>query len=260
MADEKKKKPIYKRWWFWVIIVILAIAIFGGGDDEGEELDNQATDEQEETNEPEEELDEEPDTGETEEDNQEDERAEEAEEEPEEVDEPKTRDNASATETTLNTGTFVVGSDIPAGRYVITGEGSGNLFIYDEGGSAVVNEILDSSGDFGVPSVTTDIEDGQEIEISGLNSVTFTPADTTLSESLSTGTWEVGLDIEPGRYDVTAPNGSGNFFVYNARGLAEVNEILDASGEFGVERITVNLENGQIIEISGLPQVDFEAR
>lgn len=243
------KKPIFKRWWFWLIVIILIIAFVNGGEEGGDSTKQESVEEAEVT----------------EEENVEEDTAEQAEEDADEEEEAAadneedsqklTRDNSSAEETTLNTGTFTVGEDISEGRYVITGDGSGNLFVYD-GDFPVVNEILDPTGEFGVKSVTTDIKDGQQIEISGISNVTFTPAETSISNILTTGTWIVGLDIAPGRYDAAAPSGSGNFFVYDGS-WPKVNEILDASGEFGVEKVTVDLEEGQIIEISGLNEVEF---
>ena len=246
---ENDKKPFYKKWWFWlIVIIILLFAIFGGGDEE-EPQDNDTGTEDTQNKE-----------GETTKDDADNDVAEEESAEKEPAEEPNTRDNSSAKETTLNAGTFTVGTDIPSGRYVITGDGMGNLFVYDEAGLPVVNEILDTSTDMGVSSVTTDLEDGQEIEISGMDAVTFKPAETKMSNKLSAGTWEVGLDIEPGRYDATTANGMGNFVIYNDMGLPSTNEILDASGDMGVKTITVTLKEGQRISISGLNEVNFEAK
>jgi hypothetical protein len=257
LANDNNKKPFYKKWWFWLIIaIILMFALFGGGDEEDHVEEDTATEETQDegTDTTDDATDEEQGTDEDATD------GEQAEEEEEPADEPATRDNSSAQETTLNAGNFIVGEDIPAGRYVITGDGMGNLFVYDENGLPEVNEILDNSAEMGVTSVTTNLEDGQEIEISGLNAVKFTPAETKQSNTLSAGSWEVGLDIEAGRYDVTTPSGMGNFFIYNDMGLPSTNEILDASGELGVKQITVTLEEGQEIKISGLNEVNFEPK
>ncbi|GIO27000.1 hypothetical protein [Ornithinibacillus bavariensis] len=245
MANDENKAPFYKRWWFWLIVVIvLLIIIFSAGRNDEDNKDTTNTGTEETTN----------DTNNKTKDNN---RTNEDNDTTKEESAAAKRDNSSAKETTLNAGKFTVGTDIPAGRYVITGEGTGNLFVYDEDGLPVVNEILDKSADMGVPNVTTDIKDGQEIEISGLNAVTFTPAKTKLSNKLTTGTWIVGLDIKAGRYNVTTPSGSGNFFIYNNLGVPTTNEILDATGEMGVKQITVTLEDGQQIGISGLNEVDF---
>jgi hypothetical protein len=73
---------------------------------------------------------------------------------------------------TLYAGTWTVGQDIGPGRYVATpGAGqSGNFMVDAEG----VNEILGGSN--GVPNVTTNLQTGDVITISGLSQVTLTPA------------------------------------------------------------------------------------
>jgi hypothetical protein len=80
------------------------------------------------------------------------------------------------TTTTLYAGTFTVGQDIGAGRYVATpGAGESGNFIVT--GSDSVDEILGgSSADGGVPSVTTNLTKGDAIQISGLSQVTLTPS------------------------------------------------------------------------------------
>ncbi len=75
---------------------------------------------------------------------------------------------------TLYAGTFTVGQDIGAGSYVATTtSGSSGNFIVS--GSNSVDEILGQNSAGGVPSVTTDLSDGDVITISGLESVTMTP-------------------------------------------------------------------------------------
>jgi hypothetical protein len=74
---------------------------------------------------------------------------------------------------TLYAGTWTVGQDIGAGRYVATpGAGqSGNFIVEAEG----VDEVLGGSNGLGVPSVTVDLHKGDVITISGLSTVTMTP-------------------------------------------------------------------------------------
>ncbi len=74
----------------------------------------------------------------------------------------------------LYAGTWTVGQDIGAGRYVATpGSGqSGNFMVESEG----VNEVLGPGPDnLGVPNVTTTLKKGDVITISGLSQVTMTP-------------------------------------------------------------------------------------
>jgi len=173
--------------------------------------------------------------------------------EPEEIN-PFERDNSSAELTSLPSGTFIVGEDIPPGRYIISADGSGNLFLRRNGRS-FVNEIL-GDGEWGVSTVTTYLENGDEIEIGGINLVTFEPTETILLTTLTTGDWIVGIDILAGSYQVLAINDedSGNFFVRrNGRSIA--NEIL--GGNFGEAYISVTLEDGDVVTISRLNAVIF---
>lgn len=162
--------------------------------------------------------------------------------------------------TTLSTGTFIVGEDIAAGRYNISTDSGaqGNLFVRDEAGMSFINEIL-GSPEFGVTNVTTVMEEGDEIEISGMNQVYFEPYESEERTEIGTGQWLVGDDVAPGRYEATISSGSsGNFFVYSgSMGLAEVNEILDVNEDLGVSSVTFTVEAGDVIEISGIEAVQL---
>ena len=160
------------------------------------------------------------------------------------------------------TGEFIVGTDVKAGRYDITcTSGSGNFFVYD-GGMPIVNEILASSSDeamgLGVTKIQYDLEDGQKIVISGINNVVFTPSTISLNTKLSTGMHKVGRDVPEGSYVATAPEGSGNFFVYSKSGMPKVNEIL-GKDDFGlaVEKVKFTVKEGEIIVISGIELVEL---
>ena len=155
----------------------------------------------------------------------------------------------------LFSGTFTVGQDILPGRYVITADSSGNFVIRTADGRLWVNEILnDGTGALGVPSVTVDIGLDYEIEIRGINNVTFAPAINELSTLLTTGRWVVGVHIPAGTFDArpTIDGDSGNFVIHNADGRLAVNEILR-------DRVRVNLHNGQTINIAGLTSVTFDS-
>lgn len=244
MATERNqgnKNPIYKKWWFWGILVLLAVVLANNGSmnkDQSNTGNNAA--------------------------NNTTPGAEDAKNQVSPTvtvqisptqSAALTRDNSSAILTTLNTGTFIVSTDIPAGRYTITGDGNGNFFVYNASAEAYINEIL-GGGDIGVDSVTTDIKDGDSIEISGINNVIFTPAQTILyTDTLTTGNWYVGLDIAPARYDISS-NGNGNLFVYDTSGQSVVNEIL-GGGDIGVDKVTATLKTGYMITISGMKQINL---
>jgi ATP-dependent 26S proteasome regulatory subunit len=77
---------------------------------------------------------------------------------------------------------------------------------------------------------------------------------------LGPGKHTVGEDIKPGKYIVSTQEPAGNFFVYGDFGFAEVNEILGTDKSFAVNDVSVELEEGQTIEISGLNKVTFKAK
>jgi hypothetical protein len=146
------------------------------------------------------------------------------------------------------------------GRYAITpGQGqSGNFVVNSADGDLNINEI--PGVDYGVPSVTTTLADGDSIQIMNMSGVTFTPAETELSTTLSAGDWVVGLDIPAGRYSAAPDKAgeSGNFVIFGGLfGLPTTNEIL--GGDYGVPSATVNLSDGQVIFIGGLSSVTFTA-
>jgi hypothetical protein len=254
-----RREPLYKKWWFWSIVVFLVIILYGAlsGDNKDGKQNATGQDKRSPTlgaEEPKETDDSGnvKDTGST---NQTEGQRTEKSGKDNIAEEKSFREHSAAVLTTLNTGKFKVGTDIPEGRYRITGDGNGNLFIYDTNDVPYVNEIL-GGGDFGVESVTTDLRTGETIEISGMKKATFTPAETTLyKDALTTGNWIVGLDVPEGRYDIkSVGGGSGNLFIHNVTGWIEVNEIL-GGGEFGVDTVTVELKEGYSITIGGMNQV-----
>ena len=112
--------------------------------------------------------------------------------------------------------------------------------------------------------VRVTISTGDQVQISSLSAVTFTPVSTPFSSAHTTtnlyaGTWTVGKDIGAGRYVATPGAGqSGNFMV---SGNNSYNEILGGGSSVGgVPSLTVNLSNGDVINISGLSQVTMTAQ
>ncbi|WP_315117440.1 hypothetical protein [uncultured Clostridium sp.] len=159
---------------------------------------------------------------------------------------------------TLNAGEFVVGQHLDPFVYDLTFNGSGNLNIYDNEGRLVTNEIGGTSNDFGITRYRVPLGDGFTIKIKGM-AVNPKPVKNVLrpyaATTLCSGYWFVGTTVSEGRYNVTVSKGSGNFIVYDKDGKVKVNEIL--GGSLGVEKVTVNLKNGDIINISGLNNIKF---
>ena len=166
--------------------------------------------------------------------------------------------------TELFSGTWKVGEDIEVGRYEITTtEGqSGNLFIRKESDSGFVNDILGKNEFGGVEKVTVYLEGGEEIEISGLDSVLFTPiTKVEKTDEIHSGNWIVGIDIEPGTYIATTLEGqSGNLFVDDKDGSTITNEILGKNEFGGVDKAQLKLKEGYQIRISGINNVMLEKK
>lgn len=159
----------------------------------------------------------------------------------------------------LSAGTWKAGKDLKAGRYkVTTKSGTGNLFIALNSNDRYINEILSSKDDgFGVTVVTTDIKSGDSIKIMGLNSVQFTKVSNVKSNTLHSGYWTVGKDINAGKYKMTTSSDSGNLIIHRGNRLL-VNEILSRkSSSYTVTSVTTTLKTGDRIYISSLNKVSF---
>jgi hypothetical protein len=158
---------------------------------------------------------------------------------------------------TLGSGTFWGGSDVAPGLYdVTTGPDQSGTFVVS--GTDSYSETLDSSGTQGVPEVRVQISNGDEIQISGLSQVIFTPVSTPFVTSHSAvtlwaGTWTVGQDLGPGKYVATPGAGQSGNFIITSEGIDEV--LGGGPSVGGVPSITFRVQSGDVIEIIGLGQV-----
>ncbi|SMC20876.1 hypothetical protein SAMN02745134_01128 [Clostridium acidisoli DSM 12555] len=160
--------------------------------------------------------------------------------------------------TDLGAGTFTGGKDIPVGLYDATSlDGSGNFTVNASSVDLKVNEILGVQDGQGVAKVRVKIENGDQIQLQGINKTHFEPVTAPFATSSQTvniysGSWTVGEDIVKGRYNASTANGGGNFVVYDSNGLPKTNEIL---GDGGVKQVTVDLNDGDIVTVASLNQV-----
>src|SRR2546421_413252 len=83
------------------------------------------------------------------------------------------------------------GKDVEAGLYDVTTTSgqSGNFYV---NGSDSYNEILGVSDGQGVPKIRVQISDGDEIQVSSLSKVIFTPVSTPYSTAYATTTLYAG--------------------------------------------------------------------
>lgn len=163
--------------------------------------------------------------------------------------------------TDLGAGTFTVGKDIPEGVYDATpADGQGNFTITNAASMDLdVNEILGTSDGMGVSKVRVKLVKDEQIKLESINKTHFEPVTAQFvtyhkALSLYSGRFVVGEDIGKGRYTATPASGGGNFIVTSKDGDNKSNEVL---GEDGVKQVTVDLDDGDIINISSLNQVNF---
>ncbi len=167
----------------------------------------------------------------------------------------------TGTATTLGAGTFTGGKDVPNGLYDVTA-GAGQSGNFSVTGTDSYNEILGTDTSLSeVPKIRVQVSTGDQISISGLSSVTFTPVTTPFVTSQATtnlyaGTFTVGQDVAAGRYVVTPGSGqSGNF---STSGGSSYNEILGSDSSLDeVPSLSVTLNKGDVIAISSMSQVIF---
>ncbi|QNQ83739.1 hypothetical protein FP435_04420 [Lactobacillus sp. PV037] len=214
----KQKKPWYKRWWAWVLIALAVIIVFaiiaGSGEDDSGSSSNSSS--QNQTS----------------------------------VSTSKKTYKNTAKAVTLGAGSFEVGAgkDIEPGRYVIKAEsGDGN---FQSDGGEDINIILGTTPDEDggqVDSYTTTLVKGEKIKISGIEKTSFEPAPKPkFQTSFGPGTWIVGQDIKPGRYEIKAVRGSGNITSNNS----DINEILGTTAdndEGQITHFTADLTDGEAI-------------
>ena len=171
---------------------------------------------------------------------------------------PVLQRNIVGIETDLGVGTFQGGKDIQIGLYDITSINGNGIFTVIAGGGALrSNEVLGNAQNLGISKVRVNIQNGDEITLAGIDKVHFQPVTTPIITTVHTvnmysGSWVVGEDIAAGRYMATT-SGSGNFVLNTIEGIPDINEIL--GGNSGVRNITVDLTDGEIIDISGIRQV-----
>ncbi len=145
--------------------------------------------------------------------------------------------------------------NVAAGRYVLTGYPTGNMFIYDKNHNLLVREIVGSKA--GVPSLTADIDSTFSIVFDGgYNTITIEPVETELSTELTAGIWDVGLDIEPGNYTISIPYGYGFVQIFEQGKDPLLYEL--TGGELTGSKSRVHLKEGQKVRVTKISTVNFE--
>ncbi len=168
----------------------------------------------------------------------------------------------TAAEATLTSGSFIVGKDIIPGRYIITtNKGMGNLFIYKEN-IPYINEVLtyphNSDSTVGVTKIETNLDLGDHIQISGLDSVVFSPVAIFQKTTLVSGYHLVGRDVPEGNYTIMVPEGSGNFIIYDATHQIRLNKFITRiSSSSSEDALKISLKKDELIHINNLGLIEL---
>ncbi len=155
--------------------------------------------------------------------------------------------------TSVSDGTYLVGSDIPAGRYKgTTTSDSGYWQIASDANGANIIANDNVTGQFYVQ-----VKTGQYLELSGveITKVTAAPAPAApKSTSISDGTYLVGTDITAGRYKGKTTADSGYWQISSDANGANLIANDNVIGQFYVQ-----VKTGQYLELSGVEITLVEA-
>lgn len=151
--------------------------------------------------------------------------------------------NETSSAAIFSAGSYRVGKDIPAGEYKITSSSSyGYYCVYPDSSKA---DIL-SNGNFNTCTYVA-VSDGQLLEVTGASFVAI--ADAKPTQKLSgEGIYKVGLDIQPGEYNITAQSGSGYYAILGTVDANDPFNIINNDNFEGNSFVTVS--EGQYLEIS----------
>ncbi len=169
-------------------------------------------------------------------------------------------------ETTLEDGTYEVGNDVPAGRYVMTADtGIGNVFISNEEDRTILSTTLNGTEEserYGSGKVIAFLEEGNSIEIEGLEGVNFTPYEAEEVTELFPGMWVVGTDFPAGVYDISMEETDyfGSMEVYSHPDATKARYSLGDPEYGGMTEFTASFEEGDIVELKNISTVKINKR
>ncbi|NLW90966.1 MAG: hypothetical protein GXY34_05135 [Syntrophomonadaceae bacterium] len=200
------KKLLWKKWWFWGVIIVLLIAFASGGDDKTDTTSN---------------------------------------------------NNVSGSKATVSTpvdkpdnsfksGMYKVGSDIPAGEYVLA-TNAGGYFAVTSDSSGSFESIL-ANDNFSNRSIVT-VSDGQYLELKGCKAYPFAeaPAIDKSGGVLESGMYKVGIDIPAGEYKVES---DGGYIEVSSSSNHNLDSITTNDNFEGTKYITVS--DGQYLKVNNV--------
>ncbi len=162
----------------------------------------------------------------------------------------------------LSSGSYVVGSDIQPGRYIMTTHsGTGSIYIY-KGQYPYISELLTHPDNIdstvAVTRIETCLNAGDRIQITDLSSVTCLLAPRFPKTTLSCGEHIVGIDVPPGDYTAITSKGTGHLMIYDATLSVRLSKVLTAHSLYDNDlQLKMSLTEGEIIKIGSLESVNL---
>jgi hypothetical protein len=150
----------------------------------------------------------------------------------------------AATPTAIGAGTYLVGTDIPAGLYKGRSTGSpGYWQISRDANGAHVLANADESGSFYVQ-----VSSGEFLQLSGVELSPAAPSTTApKTKTVSDGTYLVGSDIRAGHYEGVTVGDWGSWRISSDANGSHVLAGSDVSGAF-----TLDVKDGQFLDLASV--------
>ncbi len=149
----------------------------------------------------------------------------------------------------IKQGMYKVGSDLPAGEYVIFSDGGMSYFQVSKDSSGSLEGIVTNDNFTGTRYVT--VNDGQYIEFSGskMLSIDDAPILEAVDNKYQEGMYKVGRDIKAGEYKIV-PDGTGNSYMEVAKDSSGILDSIVTNDNLSGEKY-ITIADGQYIKLSG---------
>lgn len=215
---EKVKKPITKRWWFWLIIILFGLGMIGNLGGGNEKPANVSTGPQTEA----------------------------VSATPEPTKEPEKKEPSIW----IKEGMYKVGSDLPAGEYLIASKGTMAYLAVTKDSSGTLESILTNDNFDTVRYIK--VKDGQYLELKNaeIAPIDKAPVLQTVDGKYISGMYKVGRDIDPGEYKVIPDENSMMSYVEVATDCTGTLDDIVTNDNFDSPKY-ITIKTGQYIKMNG---------
>jgi hypothetical protein len=214
MDEGQPKKPIYKRWWLWAIVAVVLIGAFSGGNDPSVQPAGTNAPVSSSSNQ--------------------------ADSTPTPVPTPAPAPIKS--DDSIKAGMYKVGTDLPAGEYVLIGK---SYFQVSKDSTGQMDSII-CNDNFENRSIIT-VKDGQYFTLKAgkIYPASKAPEVEPSNGKLPSGMYKVGTDLQPGEYKIAS---IGDGYVEIAKDSSHLMDAVVSNDNFSGEKY-VTVKAGQYIKL-----------